>query len=367
MPRRVPEYQPFFAEAMGGIKNAFADKRTRGMEEHKNKLASSAYMGDPTALQELSSVDPQLAMEIEDQSTQRKTRTKQDEMAKDSAFAAESQDVMKKIANFPDFASAQAFGQRMKDYMFEKYPDRTAAQGEGPEFTEQNFMELKSMSGVQPAARQTSVVKGALVDEATGDVIYQAPPDSTISDRATMLVDTPEGQILIDKGTGEEINRFAAKPVTAKPEKDATAAELKAAGFLSRMTASEGELNRVLDEFPDFDPSSKAERAKGMSNLTASSEYQQYKQAADDWIRAKLRLESGAVIAEEEMAAEYRTYFPQVGDEPAVIAQKERARKMAEKQMTINAGRAMSKLESPGADIGEMSDEELDRLLAGGE
>lgn len=69
-----------------------------------------------------------------------------------------------------------------------------------------------------------------------------------------------------------------------------------------------------------------------------SADQQLYKQAADDWIRAKLRKESGAVIGEEEMAREYETYFPQPGDTQAVIKQKEQARNTATQAMIKNAG-----------------------------
>ena len=69
-----------------------------------------------------------------------------------------------------------------------------------------------------------------------------------------------------------------------------------------------------------------------------SPEQQLYKQAADDWIRAKLRKESGAVIGEEEMSREYETYFPQPGDTPDVIKQKEQARSTATQAMIKNAG-----------------------------
>lgn len=67
---------------------------------------------------------------------------------------------------------------------------------------------------------------------------------------------------------------------------------------------------------------------------------QRYKQAADDWIRAKLRKESGAVIGADEMAAEYNTYFPQPADSPELIAQKAQARRQAEAQIMQSAGRA---------------------------
>jgi hypothetical protein len=69
-----------------------------------------------------------------------------------------------------------------------------------------------------------------------------------------------------------------------------------------------------------------------------SPEQQKYKQAADNWIRANLRKESGAVIGADEMAAEYATYFPQPGDTPEVIAQKAEARRITTDAMKQNAG-----------------------------
>ena len=43
-----------------------------------------------------------------------------------------------------------------------------------------------------------------------------------------------------------------------------------------------------------------------------------------------------------EMAEEIRTYFPQIGDGPKVIAAKAQARKEAERQMEIMAGNAVN-------------------------
>lgn len=65
---------------------------------------------------------------------------------------------------------------------------------------------------------------------------------------------------------------------------------------------------------------------------------QKYKQAADNWIRANLRKESGAVIGADEMAAEYATYFPQPGDDAGTIAQKAEAREITTQAMIKNAG-----------------------------
>jgi hypothetical protein len=67
---------------------------------------------------------------------------------------------------------------------------------------------------------------------------------------------------------------------------------------------------------------------------------QQYDQAAQDWIRAKLRKESGAAIGVDEARQEYATYFPMVGDTPEKIAQKAEARRVVTLGMQKSAGKA---------------------------
>jgi hypothetical protein len=80
-----------------------------------------------------------------------------------------------------------------------------------------------------------------------------------------------------------------------------------------------------------------------------SADTQRYQQAANDWIRAKLRKESGAAIGKDEMESEYKTYFPQVGDSPAVIAQKTEARRIATDAMRISSGKSYRPFEIPAA------------------
>jgi hypothetical protein len=72
-----------------------------------------------------------------------------------------------------------------------------------------------------------------------------------------------------------------------------------------------------------------------------TTEQQQYRQAQEDWVRAKLRKESGAVIGAKEMSDEIRTYFPQPGDLPQVIAQKQASREIAIQAMRDAAGAAI--------------------------
>jgi hypothetical protein len=69
-----------------------------------------------------------------------------------------------------------------------------------------------------------------------------------------------------------------------------------------------------------------------------SAEQQQVDQARRNFITAVLRQESGAAIAASEFANEEKKYFPQVGDTPQVIEQKQKARELAIKAMNIQAG-----------------------------
>lgn len=148
--------------------------------------------------------------------------------------------------------------------------------------------------------------------------------------------------VLIQPGNrgGVNVLPYAPAPKEAKPY---TAEENSAAGYLGRMEAAEkligtlqgGELTEgtALAGAVPFVGDYAQRRAMNPTQ-------QKYKQAADDWIRAKLRKESGAVIGADESAAEYKTYFPQPGDLPEVIAQKAQARKQAEAQIRQSAGRA---------------------------
>jgi len=80
---------------------------------------------------------------------------------------------------------------------------------------------------------------------------------------------------------------------------------------------------------------------RAAQNFATSTARQQYEQAQENWVTANLRKESGAVITPEEMSAEIRKWFPQVGDSNEKVEQKRKARLVAEESMRRNAGRAL--------------------------
>jgi len=127
----------------------------------------------------------------------------------------------------------------------------------------------------------------------------------------------------------------------AKPP---TEGERVAGGYADRMIGAESIIERVGAEgYPSLttDVAGKVPVVGRYAQTKAMTPDQQMvRQAQEDWVRAKLRKESGAVIGKDEMQAEIDTYFPRPGDLPQTIAQKAAARQTATRAMTTQAGKA---------------------------
>ena len=129
------------------------------------------------------------------------------------------------------------------------------------------------------------------------------------------------------------------RPPEPKP---LTEDQARSTGFAKRMV----EAAQIIDPM-DFTDAAKPGAMEAVfgnrigptgSNLMRSNERQLYRQAQENWVRANLRKESGAVIGTEEMSKEIENYFPQIGDGPAVIEQKRRSREAAMQGMITSAG-----------------------------
>jgi hypothetical protein len=134
--------------------------------------------------------------------------------------------------------------------------------------------------------------------------------------------------------------------------KKPTEAEQKAAGFSQRMELSNQLINDLegkliaKGEDPNVMFPTATSQAIGSIPFVGdyartkftSSEQQQYRQAQENWVRANLRKESGAVIGAEEMNAEIKTYVPQPGESTQTKAQKQLARQVTQEAMKTAAG-----------------------------
>lgn len=153
-------------------------------------------------------------------------------------------------------------------------------------------------------------------------------------------------------GALEFIPGGPADPNTKQNTGNITEGERNSGGYATRMT----EATKLLDQFESAGRETYTTRVVGAlpgvgsaaRGETMTPEQQQYRQAAEDWVRAKLRKESGAVIGKDEMEAEIQTYFPMPWDKPEVVAQKRQAREVANGAMRTAAGRGF-KPKSGGA------------------
>jgi hypothetical protein len=145
-----------------------------------------------------------------------------------------------------------------------------------------------------------------------------------------------------ESAADRKLSRDLAQGEREQKRVEGTEGQRLAAGFADRMVSAEAIIEQLP---PQALPTEFTSVAGGvpfvggyLQRKAMSPEQQKYKQAADNWIRANLRKESGAVIGADEMKAEYETYFPQPGDSPEVIQQKTEARKTTTNAMIKNAG-----------------------------
>jgi hypothetical protein len=119
-----------------------------------------------------------------------------------------------------------------------------------------------------------------------------------------------------------------------------TEGNLLAAGFAERMYEAEKEIESLMTS--GFDPTTGQQKIGEVipyiGGHMQTEDQQVATRAQRDWVRAKLRKESGAVIAQEEMESEIETYFPQPGDHPKVIKAKKAARTRANAAMSTASG-----------------------------
>jgi len=142
------------------------------------------------------------------------------------------------------------------------------------------------------------------------------------------------------------------KATKALEGKKPTESEQKGYGFSRRMEFSEQsneELqNKLLAEGKDpkeLYATSTTSFAGGIPlvgdyarNIVSSPLQQQYRTNQENWVRANLRKESGAVIGSDEMSKEIQLYFPQPNDSAENIALKKNLRQVTQDAMRVSAG-----------------------------
>ena len=164
---------------------------------------------------------------------------------------------------------------------------------------------------------------------------------------ATEIRETPEGFAYIPKAPGGQampVMGAGGQQLKGISGGKPTEGETNAAGFAQRMELAQSIISGLPAGSQPGAGSRTLEAIPLVGGVLARSgqsvQTQQFDQAAQDWIRAKLRKESGAAIGVDEARQEYATYFPMVGDTPEKIAQKAEARRVVTLGMQKAAGKA---------------------------
>jgi hypothetical protein len=160
----------------------------------------------------------------------------------------------------------------------------------------------------------------------TGVPTYQAPRESRTDNEPLVIVQGPNGEpVYVPRS--QAVGR---RPGSTSSGNDQTEGQRRTAGLLSRAQAARqtaDSLEHVISIRDLLAP-----------NFLRSSNGQQYRQAAKQWIQSVLRDESGAAIGVDEEASYFETYFRQPGDSTAVLRQKQEARDDAEAAMVQKVG-----------------------------
>ena len=141
--------------------------------------------------------------------------------------------------------------------------------------------------------------------------------------------------------SAEEQRQYRESPFWKSPAagKKTTEAERESMAYLERMR-NEKELIETIENPPQRGGAFETRFQAWAPHSWKTPEGQRYRAAAERWIIAKMRRESGAQIADKEMQREFEAFFPQPGDAPQVIEDKKKAREKAEESMRHQAGAA---------------------------
>jgi hypothetical protein len=161
------------------------------------------------------------------------------------------------------------------------------------------------------------------------------------------------------------------KAAAGEKAKVTTEGEKSSAGYLNRMKEAEARMLKIGNK----GNTTLLQKTVGgipmvgdtLRPFVSDEDQQQLRQSQEDWVRAKLRKESGAVIGAEEMAREITQYFRQPGEAPSLTKQKEESRQAALRQLEITSGRelANANMGSRGAPQTAPTQAEVDKMPRG--
>jgi hypothetical protein len=193
----------------------------------------------------------------------------------------------------------------------------------------------------KPQGRAKPVVNPALVNALVPPAPVAATPSIALSPQNQRTFNLDEA----NRQAAAKLKREEEKLKEANPQSSLSEGERKAATLLQRLQFSEQQIKDVLKQTPDATkPEYLPTFIEGISetgaNLIRSEPRQQIETAQMDLLDAALTLGTGAAYTKEQLKGYRESYFPQIGDSPNTIKDKEARLSNIVVAAKIAAGRA---------------------------
>jgi hypothetical protein len=215
-------------------------------------------------------------------------------------------------------------------------------------------LELEALRNPQAKPQEPIEVGGVLLDPVTREVIFDSRspegsdpryqpvggqiwdmqpegggPPTLVGGGSEEVIYGPDGTPIVTRGPAG-----STRPFTEAQSKDVVFAT-RAQGALDVLDPVANKLTERLDIAAGYVPF-------GLGKGLQDADYQVARQAADEFLQAILRKDTGAAITEQEQVLYGVTYLPQPGDGPDVLQAKAGARKRA--IAAIEAGMSASQI-----------------------
>jgi hypothetical protein len=316
-----------------------AANQANAMNAFLQQNGQAVFNGDPNALGQLAGMGPQgletafnVRGQMEDRARVQKVDARGDQewQMRVEEYAA-SKTAAERAAEAAQIEEGVKMGlgattpQQWDALVTQAGAEELVGQFENREAIAQRYMSVAEiLKGQQPQGPQSPQAK-LYADQQAG-LVPAGTFEGETAPKNGITITNPDGTTTVIGGSG------------GKPP---TEGQLSTAGYLQRMTKAQTIFDTLEQQGVVAIPLVKSLAVDTkVEGYVLSPAEQSLAQAQRDWVRAKLRKESGAVIGADEMAQEIKTYFPQPGEDAATAAQKRTARLAAERQLQIGAGSA---------------------------
>ena len=193
----------------------------------------------------------------------------------------------------------------------------------------------------KPQGRAKPVVNPALVNALVPPAPVAATPNIPLSPQDQRTFNLAEA----NRQAAAKLKREEEKLKEANPQASLTEGERKAATLLQRMQSSTKQLQDVVQKNPDAaKPEYFSTFVQGFSepaaNLIRSTSRQQIENAQKDIVDAALTASTGATYTPIQFKEFKEFLFPQIGDDPLTIKDKQSRLETAIESVRLQAGRA---------------------------